>query len=403
MATHKKNSDEIQLCIDPQHLNKVLKRPHHPMCTVEDVTAQMPHSTVFSTLDAKSSFCQIPLHKESSKLKTFSTPFGRFKFLRMLFGISSASEVFQHTMEQIFAGYPCAIIVDDIIVGCNGEKEYDENLKKVLDRARQVNLRLNPLKCKFRQSEISYVGHLFTSDGLKPDHQQLVTILSKPLHTPPARLQRMMLRLQKYTFQLMYKKRRHMHLADTLSRAPLETTEQHSNEEASFEVMSVQHISSSRLNEFRDHTARDKDLQALCMIIQSGWPKRDVNLPASVRQYFTFRDELAIEDGIVMKGPKAVIPQSLQREYITILHRGHPGTEATKRRARSIVFWPSMSKDIEKETSSSATVPSPINKRNYSNSIPSRIYHGLLWLQTFLNGMASTTWCWLTCTQGGLR
>lgn len=111
----------------------MLKRPHHPMRTVEDVAAQMPHATVFSTLDAKCSFWQIPLHDESTKLTTFSTPFGRFKFLRIPFGISSASEVFQHTMEQIFLGFPCAIIVDDIIVGGNGVKEHDENLKKVLD------------------------------------------------------------------------------------------------------------------------------------------------------------------------------------------------------------------------------------------------------------------------------
>ncbi|KAJ8332978.1 hypothetical protein SKAU_G00418740 [Synaphobranchus kaupii] len=502
VATHKKKSDEIRICIDPRELNKVLKRPHHPMRTVEEVAAQMPHSTVFSTLDAKNSFWQIPLDQKSSKLTTSSTPFGRFRFLRMPFGISSASEVFQHTMEQIFAGYPCAVIVDDIIVGGNGEKEHDENLKKILDRARQVNLRLNPLKCKFRLNEISYVGHIFTSNGLKPDpsktkainempvpenvtalqrflgmvnymarfipnfsemsaplrqlthkdsewcwfeqhqdafdalkkslanpptlkyynvhkpvtitcdasqyglgaaclqegvpiayasrtltqtemryaqiekellavvfacskfndyiygkhilietdHQPLVTILSKPIHTAPARLQRMMLRLQKYTFQLNYKKGKHMYLADTLSRAPMKTTEQHSNEEADFEVMSVQHISSSRLEELREHTAKDKDLQVLCNIIKHGWPKREVNLPANVRHYFTYGDELTVEDGIVMKGPKAVIPDSLQRDYITILHRGHPGAEATKRRARSIVFWPSMAKDIERET-----------------------------------------------------
>ena len=57
-----------------------------------------------------------------------------------------------------------------------------------------------------------------------------------------------------------------------------------------------------------------------------------------------------IEDGVIMKGPKAVIPQTLQREYIAILHRGHPSTEATKRRARDIVFWPSMGQNIERET-----------------------------------------------------
>lgn len=111
---------------------------------------------------------------------------------------------------------------------------------------------------------------------------------------------------ENYPFQLIYKESKHMHLADTLCRAPLEMTEQHSDEEASFEVMPVQHISSSRLDKLRDHTTRDKDLQALCKIIQSGWPKCDVNLPASVRRYFTFGDELAIEDGIIMKGPKAV-------------------------------------------------------------------------------------------------
>ena len=163
-------------------------------------------------------------------------------------------------------------------------------------------------------------------------------------------MQRMMLRLQRYTFQLIYKKGKHMYLAGMLSRAPMKTTEHHSNEEANFEVMTIQHISSSRLEELREHTAEDKDLQALCKIIQHGWPKREANLPTSVRQYFTFGDELTMEDGVIMKGPKAVIPQSLQCEYIAILHRGHPGTEATKRRARDIVFWPSMCKDIERET-----------------------------------------------------
>ena len=67
-----------------------------------------------------------------------------------------------------------------------------------------------------------------------------------------------------------------MYLEDTLSRAPMKTTEQHSNEEANFEVMTIQHISSSRLEELREHTAEDKDLQA------------QANLPTSVRQYFAY-------------------------------------------------------------------------------------------------------------------
>ena len=90
------------------------------MRTVEDDASRMPNATVFSTLDARSGFWQIKLVHESSLLTTFSTPFGRFRFLRMPFGITSASEVFQRAMEELFAGYPCAIIVDDLLVWGEG-------------------------------------------------------------------------------------------------------------------------------------------------------------------------------------------------------------------------------------------------------------------------------------------
>ena len=85
------------------------------MRTVEDVASRMPNVTVFSTLDARSGFWQIKLNYESSLLTTFSSPFGRYRFLCMPFDITSASEVFQRAMEELIAGYPCAMIVDDRI------------------------------------------------------------------------------------------------------------------------------------------------------------------------------------------------------------------------------------------------------------------------------------------------
>lgn len=94
----------------------------------------------------------------------------------MPFGLSSASEVFQHSMEQIFAGYPRAIIVDDVLIGRKTVEEHDINLRKVLDRAREVNLRLNLLKCRLRLDEVSYVGHVFTKDGLRADPSKTTAI-----------------------------------------------------------------------------------------------------------------------------------------------------------------------------------------------------------------------------------
>lgn len=78
VATHKKSSEEIRLCIDPKDLNKALLRPHHPMRTVEEVASKMPDSSDFSILDAKSSFWQISLDEKSSMLTTFNSPFGRY-------------------------------------------------------------------------------------------------------------------------------------------------------------------------------------------------------------------------------------------------------------------------------------------------------------------------------------
>lgn len=95
---------------------------------------------------------------------------------------------------------------------------------------------------------------------IKTDHQPLVTITRKPIYTAPARLQRMMVQLQKYDISLVYKNRKQMHLANTLPRAPRESTLQHVNELNNFEVKSVNQVSSSRLDELKKHTAED-DLQ----------------------------------------------------------------------------------------------------------------------------------------------
>lgn len=96
---------------------------------------------------------------------------------------------------------------------------------------------------------------------VETDHQPLVTIIIKPIYTAPARLQRMMLQLQKYNIDLVYKKGKQMYLFDTLSRAPKASTLQHVNELNDFKVMSVGRVSPSRLEELKRHTAEDDLLQ----------------------------------------------------------------------------------------------------------------------------------------------
>lgn len=136
----------------------------------------MPGAKVFSILDAKCSFWQIPLDRASSKLTTFMSPHGRYRFLRMPYGICTGSEVFQNVMEQLFARQPREIVVDDILIWGRTVQEHDERLKQVMNRVRAINLKLNPEKCKFRVNSVHYVGHLLTADKVKPDPEKVKAV-----------------------------------------------------------------------------------------------------------------------------------------------------------------------------------------------------------------------------------
>ena len=80
-------------------------------------------------------------------------------------------------MDHLLEGYPCEVIVDDILVWGSTEAEDDRNLLKVLDRIRQINLKLKWDKCKFKVNEVGYVGHLLTAEGLKPDPEKVRAIV----------------------------------------------------------------------------------------------------------------------------------------------------------------------------------------------------------------------------------
>ncbi|KAL7834958.1 hypothetical protein SRHO_G00292050 [Serrasalmus rhombeus] len=329
-------------------------RPHHPMRTVEEVAAQMSGATVFSVLDAKSSFWQIKLDSISSLHTIFTTLLGRFKFNRMPFGINTTSEVFQRAMEQIFTGYPCAIIVDNIIIRVRDAKEHEINLKKVLDQARKdgrpvayASRVLTETEGRYAQIEKELLAEVFTCHKfydyiygkpvvIETDHQPLVTIHNKAFHAIPACLQHMMLTLQKFNLTLTYKKGKHLYLADTLSCARRCDVPPSKEEKHEFEVMSVQLISPPQLDDLCKHTAMDPVLQIITQFIKNRWPRHIGRVPAEVKLYFNFCNELTVKDNIIMQENRAVIPVSLHSEYVAALHRGHPGMEATKRRSNGL-------------------------------------------------------------------
>ncbi|UYV69910.1 K02A2.6-like [Cordylochernes scorpioides] len=174
-------SNDLRICVDLTALNKFVKREHYPIPSVEYTLAQMGGAKLFSKLDANSGFWQIPLSEESSSLTTFLTPFGRYRFKRLPFGISSAPEVFQRKMSNLLesqSGVNCH--KDDIVIWGATQEEHDERLRCVLRKLQDSGLTLNKEKCIFSVKEIKFLGHLITERGVLPDPKKVQAIREFP-------------------------------------------------------------------------------------------------------------------------------------------------------------------------------------------------------------------------------
>ena len=187
---------------------------------------------------------------------------------------------------------------------------------------------------------------------LYTDHKPLVSISSNPLASAPKRLQRLLLRLQQYDAEIRYRPGREMYLADTLSRAylslsPTDTQRSETEKEVeSIHAVDYLAISEQQLSEIKQETAKDPTLQTLKNVILRGWPENSSSVPKEVSEYFNVRDELAVQDGIIFKGKRCVIPKTLRQKVKEKIHRAHIGIQGCLRRAREVVYWPSMNQEI---------------------------------------------------------
>lgn len=146
-------------------------------------------------LDAKCGFWQVKLDEKHSYLTTMNTSSGRYRWLRMPFGINSAPEVWQQRMYELVEGLAgVEVIADDFLVCGFGDTpeaalaNHDQNLKAFLVRARERNLTLNNEKLKLRQLQVPFIGHLLTVQALLPDRSKVQAIADYPAPTNLAEL-----------------------------------------------------------------------------------------------------------------------------------------------------------------------------------------------------------------------
>jgi len=508
MSVQSKANGDIRLCIDPRPLNKCLKRELYELPVLDDILPDLSGAPfkIFSKLDLRSGYLHCALDEDSSFLTCMITPFGRFRWRRLPFGLKVSSEIFQKRLAQALQGLPgVSCIADDVLVYGTGDTEqaatadHDDHLRKLLVRCREMQMKLNKGKCQIRVTSVPFVGHVLTNKGLEADktkieavlnmpnpttvqevqslqgtvgylsrflpnlssvmepirsltlkdtewvwssaqeeamkevkrlvtsapvlayydpkkeltlqtdasksglgavltqegrpiayasramttteqryaqiekealsivfalerfhhytfgrhttvendHKPLETIVKKPLHRAPRRLQNLLIRMLNYDTTLVWKPGHQVPIADMLSRSfPQCDSAEKTDETETVNMVEYLTMGDSRLAKIKEHTANDESLLQLKTVIQEGWPASKNEVPNLVTPYYNIRDELSIQDGLIFRGERVVIPTSLRQEIKQALHRSHVGVEATLRRARDCVYWPSMTTDI---------------------------------------------------------
>jgi hypothetical protein len=194
---------------------------------------------------------------------------------------------------------------------------------------------------------------------VETDHRPLQAIHRKSLGSAPKRLQRMLLRLQRYSYDLVWKPGSMMILPDTLSRAyPLMNTEGTLLDE---ELASLASVDTEQMAELKmvasaetigriTSAAKDDEYVRLMKQIATGWPASSAHLETDLRPYHTFADEFSTSCGVVFKGHRIVVPRSARADILDRLHAAHTGVNAVLRRARETVFWPGITVDVRRVT-----------------------------------------------------
>ena len=169
----KKTDGTLRFCIDFRKLNDVTIKDAHPLPWIDDTLEALKCAKIFSTLDLKSRYWQVPIREEHKSKTAFRTSSGQlFEFNWLPFGLCNAPATFSQLMDNVLSRLSwevCFYYLDDIIVFSKDWEEHLQRLRMVLSCLREANLRLGHKKCTLAQSSVTFLGHLVSEDGLQPD------------------------------------------------------------------------------------------------------------------------------------------------------------------------------------------------------------------------------------------
>ncbi|CAG4931717.1 unnamed protein product [Colias eurytheme] len=188
-----RQKDKIRICIDPSDVNKNILRRHFPLTTIEEISADIQGSKFFALLDCTKGFWQIRLSERTQKILTFATPWGRYSFKRLPFGVSSAPEIFQEILTNLLSNIKnVRVSIDDIFIHAKTKEELRKTVDKVIEILKKSGFKLNKDKCIFEATKIKFLGHIISAKGLEADPGKVEAIQAMKKPTNKTKLQRLL-------------------------------------------------------------------------------------------------------------------------------------------------------------------------------------------------------------------
>ena len=168
-------------CGDFRKLNDATEADKYPIPHLQDFSAQLQGSQVFSKVDLIRGYHQIPVAAEDIHKMAVITPFGLYEFLRTPFGLKNAAQAFQRLMDKMCQDLTFVFVyLDDILVASKSMEEHRVHLAQLFQRLQDYGLVLNPAKCVFAQPELKFLGHRVSAEGITPAADRVQAIRDFP-------------------------------------------------------------------------------------------------------------------------------------------------------------------------------------------------------------------------------
>ena len=177
-----KKDGSVKLCGDYKiTVNSVAQNEVYPLPRIEELFAVMSGGKIFSKLDLSHAYLQLQLDQSSQEYVTINTHWGLYRYTRLPFGVASAPAIFQCTMETLLRGLTMVVVyIDDILIAGRPQEEHHTNLAWVLQWREDAGIRLKREKCSFCLSEVEYLGHLISVEGLRPLMTKVKALQNQP-------------------------------------------------------------------------------------------------------------------------------------------------------------------------------------------------------------------------------